>query len=170
MSEHPLLSQYTVEGRLRSQVLAPVRKLRDDLFRGRIPELFAVGSLHDLFSFGLAETMSGWLVRAVAAVFPSRLLSPPDDGPGTQSEDIRCRLKPRSGGNGLVNEPEHYCPFLWGVLSSSSPQIAWAFFFRNSKAAASAKAFSLRASSCFSSLTSLVCRFLFVPFFKEALP
>ena len=170
MSEHLFLSQDPVKGRLRGQVLAPVRKPRNNLLRRKITELLAVGRLQDLLSFSLAETMRRRFERTSTEVFSPLLLSPPDDGPGAQAEDLRGRPQSGSGGNGLVNELQHYFPFFRGVSSSSSPQIDWAFFLSTSRAAASARALSLRANSRFSSLTSLVGAFFFAIFFREALP
>jgi len=155
MNKHPIVSQHPVEGRFGGYIFASIRKFRDDLFRRQIPKIFAVCKLQHRLSFFLTETVSRWPARASAFVFTSVLLSPTDYSPGTESEDIRRKFEPGSIIKRLFNELDYDCPFFFAVSSSSSPQIAWAFFFSISKVAASAKAFSLRASSFFNSLISL---------------
>ena len=67
----------------------------------------------------------------------------------------------RAGGDGLFDQQPGGLA-MWGAdhASSSPPQIAEAFFLRMSSAAASAKAFSLRASSRSRTLTRFFSSFV----------
>ena len=170
MSEHFFLSQYPVEARLRSHVLSSVGKLRHDLLRRAVAELFAVGDIYNLLSFSSVKAMGRRTMRSVSSVFLSLLLAPSNDRPAAEPDDLGCRLEARSSSDGFVDEPQHYFSFFRGVLSSSSPQIDRAFFFRTSRAAVSARALSLRASSCLSFLISLLSGFFFSAFLPEVLP
>ena len=77
------------------------------------------------------------------------------ESPFCDSEAFTCLFTRRSWFNGFIDQ--QYSIFaIWGAdhSSSESPQIAFAFFDSTSKAAASARAFSLRCNSFSSFLRS----------------
>jgi len=87
-------------------------------------------------------------------------------GPAPQSAITDLQLgagfgAARAGGDGLFDQQPGGLA-MWGAdhASSSPPQIAEAFFLRMSSAAASARAFSLRASSRSRSLTRFFSSFV----------
>ena len=93
---------------------------------------------------------------AIQAVPITRELSPPALQRGEpHAQQRRHRSGPCTSRDGLIEDLQGLTTILrWGQSPSSSPQEAWIFFEAISNAAASARALSLRRSSCWSRLIS----------------
>jgi hypothetical protein len=169
MIDQFFFSQYPVKGRFRGQIDAYVCKLRDNLIRRQIPVLRTIGYFQNLLAFLVSQLVARHLLRALAFINAVSTETPADNGSGTETDYFRSRTKTGSRSRCFVNQIQDYLPFFGGMLSSSSPQIAWTFFFNTNKAAASAKALSLRASSLSSSRIRLASADLPFVFLVEAM-
>ena len=94
-------------------------------------------------------------MTAFAAVHTAAItgkLAPPSLQRGEANTQQQGQLSGTStSGNPLIDDLQSLLAvFGRGQSSASSPQKAWIFFAANSSAAASASAFSLRRSSCYS--------------------
>lgn len=150
-----MFPQNSVETGFRGQIHTLIGKFRDNLFGGQITKFRLVSHCQKPFPFLFTQFIRRYFLRPSALIYASTNAPPPDDCSYTETEDLCCRPKTSPGLHGLFDKVKDYFPFLLAVSSSSSPQIAWAFFFKTSRAAASARAFSLRFSSFSSSLRRL---------------
>src|SRR5690606_19676226 len=73
-----------------------------------------------------------------ASFFPT---APALESPPAQAQERGAAAPPRARTNGFLDKREHHLPLLASVVSSSSPPIAWTFFFSTRSAAVSASAF-----------------------------
>src|SRR6056297_3496344 len=80
------------------------------------------------------------------------------DGAGREPSNLARFVQPCPGGAGLFDQRDHFLALLEGDFSSSrSSKSACSFFSSTNRAAASARAFSLRFSSLCSVLMVLSC-------------
>ena len=155
MRHHFMFSQHSVETGFRGQIYTLTSKFRDNLFGGQITEFRLVSHCQKPFPFLFTQFVRRCRSGTFALVYASINAPPPDDRSYTKAENLCCRSKTSPGLHSFFDKVQDYFPFLLAVSSSSSPQIAWAFFFKTSRAAVSARAFSLRFSSFSSSLRRL---------------
>lgn len=97
--------------------------------------------------------------RCLAAIgLHPRGLAPALEGSRRELQHLTGRCETGASGTGLIDTSHHFSalPEL-DFPSSGSPQSARTFFWSTNKAAASAKAFSLRRSSASSCLISFAC-------------
>src|SRR3954454_11620145 len=155
--------QDAVEAGLGRDIAALVRQAGHDLAGRQALEGLAVADLQHGPALRRRQRVAGcWPSRRRAAILWRAVPGlPAPTGAGVDPELCAGRGAARAGGLGLVDQRDGVLA-IWGAdhASSRSPQIAAAFFLSTSSAAASARAFSLRASSrsrvliCF--LSSLV--------------
>ncbi len=147
MIDQLFVSQYPVKGRFRGQIDAHISKFRNNLIRRQIPIFRSVGYFQNFLSFLFSQFIGRrllWTISFINAIFTE---TPSDDCPGAETNDLRSRRKTGTSFQRFVDKFQDYFPFFGGMPSSSSPQIAWAFFFNTSNAAVSANALSLRLTS-----------------------
>lgn len=155
MRHHFMFSQHSVETGFRGQIDALISKFGDNLFGRQITEFRFVSHCQNPFPFLFIQFVRRCRLRSFSLVYASINTPPPDDCPCTEAENFGSRSKTSPGLHSFIDKIQDYLPFLLVVSSSSSPQIVWAFFFKTNRAAASARAFSLRLSSLSSSLRRL---------------
>src|SRR5512146_2216539 len=153
----PMLTLEPVHRRFGGKVQPLVGELRHELLRRqtRVPQ--AVHDCEDLSLFGGAERVARALRRSAALIVALGRVAPALDGSRRESDHPACRCKPCTRSLRLGEELEDHFSFSSSVFSSSSAEYkASTFFLRMSKAAASARAFSFRASSRSSCLMRFV--------------
>src|SRR5690625_4085174 len=155
-----LVIEHAVEARLRSQVAALVSQLRHDLAGRHGSVLGLVADPYNLLPlFGLERVRWQRACRLRPSVGAhSAICRPALVCAGRDTQCAASGLQARAGGSGLVDQLNSFMAIRGADHSSSpSPQIARAFFDKVSKAAVSARAFSLRASSRSSSRVRRRC-------------
>src|SRR5690625_3254872 len=155
-----LVIQYTVKARLRGQVAAFISQLRHDLARRHGGVLGLVADRHDglplLITQGVRRQRTNRLRPPVGTDTATR--RPALVGARRDAQNPASGLQAGAGGASLVDQLNSIVAIRGADHSSSpSPQIARAFFDKVSKAAVSASAFSLRASSRSSSRVRRRC-------------
>src|SRR4051812_9756578 len=156
-------SQDAVEAGLRGEVAALVRQAGHDLAGRQALEGLAVAGVQHGLAFRLGQRVAGCRPSSRRAAILGRAVPglPAPTGAGVDPELCAGLGAARAGRLGLLDQRDGALA-IWGAdhASSRSPQIAAAFFRSISSAAASTRAFSLRARSrsrilmCF--LSSLV--------------
>ncbi len=142
------LAQAAVEGRLRRHVYALISQLRNDLLRRQVAVLRAVCDLQYPGTFDLAELVLRHAFRPSSAIFAAiRMLTPTLQHAAAHAQALTCTALSGTSCHGLIDKHQDHLPLLGAVLSSSSPQMASAFFLSTSNAAVSANAAFLRLSS-----------------------
>src|SRR5439155_9824173 len=133
-----------VEARLACDVEALVGEKRHDLSRRSIAVLGEVRRLDNQPLLGLRAAVGRGRIRAVATILAAAFAPPAGDRARRDADLLACGVDSRSRADGLLDELADHSSLLGSVLSSSSPQIAWTFFWSTRSAAASASARSLR--------------------------
>lgn len=165
MRHHLMFSQHSVKAGFGGQIDALISKFGNNLFGRQVAEFRLVSHCQKPFTFLFTQFVRRCCLRSFALVYASINTPPPDDCSYTETENLCCGSKTSPGFHGFIGKVQDYFPFLLAMSSSSSPQIAWAFFFNTSRAAASARAFSLRLSSFSSSLRRFASGLLPFAFF-----
>src|SRR5699024_18430 len=145
-----LIIEHAVEARLRSQVAALVSQLRHDLAGRHGSVLGLVADPYNLLPlFGLERVRWQRACRLRPSVGAhSAICRPALVCAGRDAQHPAGGPETSASGSGLVDQLNSFMAIRGADHSSSpSPQIARAFFDKVSKAAVSARAFSLRASS-----------------------
>jgi hypothetical protein len=151
--------QHPVKAALRTDVKATIRQYRHDLPRRERRKFRLVAGQQDPLAFFFAEAMGHVAVAALAAIdtitVTSELPAPALQRGQPHAKQQRQLMGPGTVSNALIEDLQSLLAINRRRQSSpSSPQKAWIFFAAMSSAAASARAFSLRRSSCFRSLIS----------------
>gem|GEM_PF-1497324 len=155
----PMGVEHPVKTALRADIERTVRKDRHDLSRRQRGEFRLVAGEQDPLAFLVAEAVSHMAMAAFTAIgaVPITCELPPPALQRAQAHAQQLGQLTGSGtvGKALIENLQGLPAIVRGRQSSpSSPQKAWIFFAANSSAAASARAFSLRRSSCLSCLIS----------------
>src|SRR6185437_1999811 len=143
----PISALQPVEGGFRGEVQAPIGKLRYKLLRGEVSEACAHHELQKLRFLPGAEGVCRATVRPTSTVIRIRSTAPALNGSSRDPGDLACLPQSGTAQLGFADGIEDQLSLGSSAPSSSSGCIFPIVFFSTRSAAASAKAFSLRASS-----------------------
>lgn len=151
----PMGVQHPIKAAFRTDIQPAIGQNGHDLSRRQRREFGLIAGEQDPLAFLLAEAVGHMAAAALATIHTvpiTRKLAVPTLQRGEANTQQQGQLSGTStSGNPLIHDLESLLAvFGRGHSSASSPQKAWIFFAANSSAAASASAFSLRRSSCYS--------------------